>query len=537
MLAPLADRHGSVERLGESSFAHLALVADPGGPKLWVLEWSDRFASDSGQVLVGEVSIDAPSPQDGGGGEQAVGLDAGPGLCVGDVKDRGGQFVAQQGAGVGRAGRLAATASTTGPTSTTTSKTGGGQSRSIRPVPQQGLSGRPTCLSTNWATRLSESRGGDPIFGAGVCRVPACERSATGGYGLCQGHHLRWNTAGRPDMDSFAAATDPRWGRQQPNMVCRVDGCRYGCSRGGMCLTHCDLWSEAAGRFCHSHAATWRANGRPDVKMFVGRFSMIEMTADQIVRLDAPPPQLRLELQYALQCRRDERATKSAPAVVMAVVRFLAKVEEHSLLDRTEHAWRASTGRPAPFLVYARRRVEDLAHGGGWEDEYDRDVWQLRRVGFEGNQTLRFDTIPQPWLRDLAKRWVRWRLGTGLVIDTVRRGLRTVTRFAGFCDRIGVKQVADIDREVLERYLADLHAEMAGRPQHGVDVGQLNSFLTAIRLHGWDPALSATALLFSTDNPKRAERPPRALTEQVMAHVERPDTLARFADPGTGWSP
>lgn len=413
----------------------------------------------------------------------------------------------------------------------------------------------------------------DPIFGAGICRVPACDRSATGGYGLCQGHHLRWQAADRPDVDSFAASTDPRWHRQQPNMACRVQQCRYGSSRKGMCATHaqrwqragrpdldiwlrsaspttppepgpvcpvppCDLWPEAAGPFCRSHTATWRANGRPEVDEFIKRFSAIVVPADQIVRLGALPPQLRLEIAYALQCRRDERATKTAPTVVMAVVRFLAEVQAHSLLERSEHDWRTSIGRPAPadsnpraLLAYARRRVKDLTYANGWEGEYDRDVWQLRRLGFAGNQTLRFDAIPQPWLRDLAKRWVRWRLGTGLVLESVRRGLRAVTRFAGFCHRVGVTQPAHIDRGVLERYLADLHTEMAGRPQHGVHVGQLNSFLTAIRLHQWEPSLSATALLFSTDNPKRAERPPRAVTEQVMAQVEHPDNLARFADP------
>lgn len=413
----------------------------------------------------------------------------------------------------------------------------------------------------------------DPIFGAGVCGVPACDRSATGGYGLCQGHHLRWQAAGRPEVDAFAASTDPRWRRQRPNMACRVDGCRYGSSRGGLCVTHaqrwhragrperdgwlasassakppaaedgcgvphCELWPEAAGAFCHSHTATWRANGRPDVEEFAARFTSEAVPADQIVRLNALSPQLRLEIAYALQCRRDERATKTAPPVVMAVVRFLAEAGEHSLLDLTEPEWRTSIGRPAPadsnpraLLVYARCRVEDLAHADGWDGEYTRDVWKLRRLGFDGNHTLRFDTISQPWLRALAKRWMRWRLGTGLVLETVRRGLRVLTRFAGFCDRIGVTRLADVDRGVLERYLADLHAEMAGRPQHGVHIGQLNTFLTTIRLQGWDSSLPATALLFGTDTPTRAERPPRALAEQVMAQVEQADNLTQFADP------
>jgi integrase len=413
----------------------------------------------------------------------------------------------------------------------------------------------------------------DPIFGAGVCMVPVCDRSATGGYGLCQGHHLRWRAAGRPEVGSFAASTDPRWNRQQPNMVCRVEECRYSSSRGGLCVSHaqrwqragrpdldgwlasaspatkpkvgivcqvpsCDLWPQAAGPLCHAHTATWRANGRPVLEEFIERFTANVLPADQIVRLSGLPPQLRLEIAYALQCRRDERATKAAPAVVMAVVRFLAEVEAHSLLDRTEADWRTSIGRPAPadnnpraLLVFARRRIEDLAHADGWDGEYGNDVWQLRRLGLEGNQVLRFDAVPQPWLRELAKRWVRWRSSTGLALETVRRGLRVVTRFADYCRRVGIGQLADIDRGVLEHYLADLHAEMAGRPQHGVHIGLLNSFLTAIRLHRWDSSLNATALLFSTDNPKRIERPPRGLSEQVMAQVERSDNLARFADP------
>ncbi len=43
--------------------------------------------------------------------------------------------------------------------------------------------------------------------------------------------------------------------------------------------------------------------------------------------------------------------------------------------------------------------------------------------------------------------------------------------------------------------------------------------------------LPATALLFPDDHPKRAERPPRALTEQVMAQVEHPDNLDRWDNP------
>lgn len=110
-------------------------------------------------------------------------------------------------------------------------------------------------------------------------------------------------------------------------------------------------------------------------------------------------------------------APKRFPRSSWQVVRFLATTTATSLLEKTEDDWRTQIGRPAPkdnnpraLLIYARRRVEDLADAGGWEAEYPRDVWQLRRLGFPGNQTLAFDAIGQPWLRGLVKRWLRWRM-------------------------------------------------------------------------------------------------------------------------------
>jgi integrase len=412
----------------------------------------------------------------------------------------------------------------------------------------------------------------DPVFGGGACRVRNCRRSARG-HGLCQGHYLRWVHEDRPDLGEFATLTDPRWRRQRPNAGCRVVGCGYGVARDGMCqlhhqrwhrggrpdldtwlldspaitasqpgttcrIEHCDLWRRAALPFCHSHANTWKANGRPELDEFVRGFAEVAATENEIIRLGGLGRQLRLEIGYALQCRRDQPGTKTAPAVVMALVRLLAATNAVSLLDRAEDEWRAQIGRPAPkdggpraLLIYARRRVSDLADAGGWEAEFDRDVWQMRRLGFTGNQRLTFIPITQPWLRDLVKRWLRWRLGSGIGFPVASRGLLALTRFAVFCDRIDITTLAGIDRVVLERYLADLHAELAGSQRHGDHIGQLNMFLNAVRQHRWDDTLPGTALVFPDDFPRRAERAPRALAEQVMAQIEDPANLARFTNP------
>jgi integrase len=298
------------------------------------------------------------------------------------------------------------------------------------------------------------------------------------------------------------------------------------------------LWPQAGSPFCHAHAATWRANGRPGIDEFAARFLERETTEDETVRLGALPSRLRLEVQFALQCRAEDRTTKTLPPVVMRLVRFLAATAENTLLDRDEAQWRVAFDEQAPadpsarsLLIYARRRVEDLLDGGGWEVEYPRDVWQLRRLGHPGNQTLDFTGIPQRWLRDLVKRWLRWRLGTGLHLEVARRGLRTLTRFARFCDRVGVTCLAGVDRTLIEAYLADLHVELAGRQRHNDHIGGLNAFLHAVRQHRWDDTLPATALIFPDDYPKRADRPPRALAEQVMVQVEHQDNLDRWTNP------
>ena len=412
----------------------------------------------------------------------------------------------------------------------------------------------------------------DLVFGGGACRIGQCQRPARG-RGMCPGHLQRWITQGRPDLDAYAATTDPGWQRQRPNQMCSMPGCGYGSARAGMCvqhgqqwhragrpdldrwradqspntppatasicrIDHCQLWAQGKSPFCQAHTKTWQANGRPDTDEFATRFSQRVVTEDESVRLDRLSPQLTLEIQYALQCRRDERGSMTFPTVVMQVVRYLAATDAVSLLDHTEDEWRRLIGRPAPkdnnpraLLIYCRRKVEDLVDAGGWDAEHPRDTWQLRRLGWPGNQTLAFDPIPQTWLRTLAKRWLRWRLGTGLGLEASRRGLRALTRFAQFCDRIHITSLADVERIVLEHYLADLHTEMAGSQREGDHIGQLNSFFQAIRQHGWDLTLPPTAVLYPDDHPQRPDRPPRALSEQVMAQLEQPSNLDQWDNP------
>ena len=289
----------------------------------------------------------------------------------------------------------------------------------------------------------------DPVFGGPPCLVDGCGRTGRV-YGLCSSHAQRWRRHGQPDLEEFIATTDPEFG------------------------------GHAARGFTGSR----QEQGEP------------RTTGE---RFDLRPlrPQLRLEIQYALQCRHEEGRVKTAPGRVQQATRFLATQDVTSLLDRTEEAWAREHARHArksaksehALLIYARRQVEQLAYGRGWDVEYPRDVWRLRNLGIShGPACLRFGRIPQPWLKQLAKRWIRWRFSSGRSASSTVPCLAAITSFGTFLASpgTGIDRLDQIDRAVLERYLAELHATMAGTENHGKFIRGLNAFFRAIRQHGWD---------------------------------------------------
>jgi integrase len=182
-----------------------------------------------------------------------------------------------------------------------------------------------------------------------------------------------------------------------------------------------------------------------------------------------------------------------------------------------------------------RRRGQARCPGSPWEQEYGRDVWRLGKLGIDDRRPahISFENIPQPRLKDLAKRWARWRLSTGSGAAAAAAGTRAAARVAAFPADPGVNagHLGQVDRAVLEHYLARLHAELAGRVVHRAMIGQLNLFFTAIRQHGWDSTLPAHAMFFPEDVPKEGQRLPRALSERVMAQLDNAGNLARWSTP------
>ncbi|MFK0297295.1 hypothetical protein ACIQU6_43440 [Streptomyces sp. NPDC090442] len=154
--------------------------------------------------------------------------------------------------------------------------------------------------------------------------------------------------------------------------------------------------------------------------------------------------------------------------------------------------------------LHTGQRIKEAGRRNGWDSEYDRDIWRLRELGIKTKIAhIRFDRIPQPWLKDLAKRWARWRLSTGLGSESAASAPRAVTHFAQFLASPAVRAIRldQVARPLLERYLAHLHADYAGRAVHRNFIGQLNLFFLAIRQHRWNDSLPASAVFFPEDFP------------------------------------
>jgi site-specific recombinase XerD len=416
----------------------------------------------------------------------------------------------------------------------------------------------------------------DPVFVSDQCIVADCDRTAEAlAQRLCCAHSQRFRKRGYSSMAEFLADPGPPTRGRRALAACVMTGCRHGrWDRNGLCRKHngywkrsgrpdlavwdapdlapsglasagcrlpfCDLWVDSPAKlFCPGHYDRWIRHGRPELERFV---TDCELVGTAHIDLRALAPQPRLEIQYALQCRYDARSRVAPARMVTPAVRLVATLGIASMLELSEQQWRvAAATRPNQSLIFlldARYAIEALRDGIGWESEYGRDVWRLDRLpGIAGpggrpcpRGRLRFDRIAHPRLRDLGKRWTRLRLTSGLSIGAARAGVDALIRFSDFLALAGVGSLADIDRPLLERYLAHAMSQPGGNDAKRHRISALNVFFQAVRQHGWDDSLPGRATFYAGDTPPIRAQVDRRLAEFVMAQVESPANLDRWSD-------
>ena len=408
---------------------------------------------------------------------------------------------------------------------------------------------------------------GDPILGTPACMVRGCVHSSRYG-GLCLAHRHRWTRAGHPDRQTWAATADPEVTGHRPLQSCSITECGFGQHRYQLCYKHsrdwdkagrppvaqwhphvdgeqtticaipeCRLWAELGQGWCRSHHVRWRQRGRPPVDEFI---SYCAHYGEDRFDLRAMPPHLRLEIQYTLQCRVDTHRTRTTPRSIKPLLDHLATSGVESLLERSLTEWlaglpaSAATNSPRAFLGFAIERLHDLRDDTGWDGEYRRDVWLLRRLGIAAGDDARCDFTPvhPPWLRELAKRWCRWRISCGLGVGQLRKDRIALVRLSQLTPGLTTAPgPAHLDRAALEGYLARLAVEVPHPKTRSSDISSVAGFLRAVRQHRW-ASLSADAELYPSDHPRRDETSrPRFIPEFVMNQIESTDNLDRIADP------
>jgi integrase len=422
-----------------------------------------------------------------------------------------------------------------------------------------------------------------PVFLYGECRVPGCTTAYSYSQReMCISHYVRYRKAhakpGFPGLEAWVVAeAELVLSRDAPPTACGIDGCERGTMSGSLCRRHfgfwerqrspdlenwmatfpyvaptrgrraeepcrypaCPRWTDGGARvFCRDHYYRWRRRGSPDPEIWIEELSHGH---DPRVKLGGLGRQVKLELQFGLQARYDEGKQRTAINLVAQGVKWVRESGITSLLDWDEATWRAYVATRwqekrgvivLRFLLDTRWRLEALLIGDDpWAHQFPLDVWDLRFLGLAVPHVrhLPFTGIPLPWLRELAKRWVRWRLATEINPTTIRNNLRALESFGEHLAAVAGPhaQPGDATRERIEAWLAHIAVTEPPSKRLGF-VHSLSPFLLDVRRHAWVDGLPTNAFVFREDFPGRRPSKPRWIPELLMKQMETPGNLALF---------
>ena len=380
-------------------------------------------------------------------------------------------------------------------------------------------------LRTAWKRRLTS------------CAVTGCERSRCCGQ-WCACHRKRWIEAGRPAEESFARTAAPA---PVGDRGCDVAGCEFATTQ--------------TSRLCDAHKHTHKRMRDKDAGLDVDGFLAALMAAERRLvphyDFSALREPLRSELRYAVQQRLDENRHALDYRRVIGAVAFVQSLGVASLLDGDQAWWdarlrgRRPSGRSVRlgivevgFVRFARMRLAGLRDRAYGVDPFAGDVWLIEQLGFpefayQPSKTISFVDINPRWLRELIKRWARWRLRAGTytpgTLSSIANNLKAFSDFLAASDE-PLSEPGCLTRELLEDYRAHIGGLGHSRKhQHGL-LSAMKVLLDEVRANGWEPRVPPTAAYYKGEIPTQAASLPRAVDEHVMRQIEAPQNLARLPD-------
>ncbi len=275
---------------------------------------------------------------------------------------------------------------------------------------------------------------------------------------------------------------------------------------------------------------------------------------------------LKTEVKYAMWCkfeRREWRIDASGHYVktvwLATIIEWLNKVAPtgQSLMERSEASWELSlrswlleANRLKPTTVKhvsAKQTVVEYAKEDGsirlfrqvyrfvaeaYDDrvETEKDVWDLRTLGLAINPTqtnyhLNFTLITQPWLRELAKEFMKYNMAVHSPGDCVAK-LQTLRIFSQFLVHHPWCSIHTINRALIVEFIGYVGDLKGGIGWKNHVLVNLRTILETCAYHLNMQALPKERLILDEDLAKKPKAAPRDIPHEVLEQLrEHLDSL------------
>jgi len=292
--------------------------------------------------------------------------------------------------------------------------------------------------------------------------------------------------------------------------------------------------------------------------------------------LDFSPLQsnaLKLELKYAVWCKFQRKEWNLAASVhhknrycLRLIITWLNRVAPsgQSLLEKSLAQWELSlrtflieTGKyrvdhppnkyvnAQQILVHHEYRENEVvrwfrhmykivADAYDERPEVEKDIWDMHKMGLEVNlastsHRLNFTRISQPWLRDLAKEYMRYNVAVHSPGDCLKK-LNALNSFSRFLASAHPHlSISGLNRALIVEYIGYLRESPVSEAWECQVLVALRTIFetSAYRLDRQD--LPKERLIFDDDLAKEKKTLPREIPEEVLAqireHLETLDTM------------
>lgn len=169
-------------------------------------------------------------------------------------------------------------------------------------------------------------------------------------------------------------------------------------------------------------------------------------------------------------------------------------------------------------------------------DEYAKDVWDIRRLGIKPSvttqsYTLNFKPITQSWLYEAVKTYIKYVLSTLSVSSAINK-VGIFKKFSQYLREYHpALQPSHLSREVTTDFLLHLVARGLGPTTRAHYIGTLRDFLDLCHQNEWLPV--GRYLIRDEDYPRRPKAVPRYIPEGVLsqlnAHIDDlPESVMRM---------